>query len=181
MLQFGMVRGRLSLRHKPIEWSEARTPLCCALWQPHMRRTANFQRRLELHGPRCNSRECTARTLLRRISFNRSRCTDSGCRTGTRRNSGGGEVIESVNSALRFNWATIYDVTWRKPQLSQLVTQDFENVCALDNTLQRIGSGTAAECNDIFNGDQRRFCVNRRRLGLFLCRFFGFGRVLVHR
>jgi tetratricopeptide (TPR) repeat protein len=36
----------------------------------------------------CNSRACKARTLSRRISLNRSRCTDSGCRTGTRRNNG---------------------------------------------------------------------------------------------
>ena len=90
-------------------------------------------------------------------------------------------MIKSVNSDSRFNYATIYDVTGAEEQLSQLVTQDFENVCALDNTLQRVCSGAAAECNDIFNRDQRRFCVNRRRLGLFLCRFFGFGRVLVHR
>src|SRR6266404_1736669 len=176
-----MVRRRLSLPDKPIDWLEARTPSCCALLQPRTRRTASLRTRLELPSLRCNSRGCTARTISRRISFNRSRCIDSGCRTGTRRNSGGGAVIESVNSALPFNGATIYDVTWRKPQLSQLVTQDFENVCALDNTLQRIGSGATAESNDIFNGDQRRFCVNRRRLGLFLCRFFGFGRVLVRR
>ena len=36
---------------------------------------------------------------------------------------------------------------------SQFVAQDFENVCVLDNTLQFVGSGTAAECNNIFNGD----------------------------
>ena len=37
--------------------------------------------------PRCNSRGCTARTLSQRISINRSRCINSGCRTGKRRNS----------------------------------------------------------------------------------------------
>ena len=43
-----MVRRRLSLRNKPIDWSEARTPLCCAPWQPRTRRTANSRTRLEL-------------------------------------------------------------------------------------------------------------------------------------
>ena len=89
-------------------------------------------------------------------------------------------MIKSVRSA----YALLCDDLGRngaEAQLSQLVTQDFENRCALDDALQRICSGAAAKCNDIFNRDQRRFCVNRRWFGLFLCRFFDFGRVLVHR
>ena len=60
--------------------------LYCAPSQPRMRRTANSPKRLELPVQRCNSRGCTARTLSRRKSINRSCCTNWGCRTERRRN-----------------------------------------------------------------------------------------------
>src|SRR5438874_10614131 len=178
-----MVRRQLSLRDKPIDWPKARTLLCCAPWQPRMLRVANSRTRLKPPALRSNSRGCTARILSRRISINRSRYINSECRTGKRQNSAKARVNRYRLTGLTTDALTIQGCTIMaaKPTPSQLVTQDFENGCALDNTLQRTCSGPAAECNDIFNGDQRRLCVERRRLGLFLCRLFGFSRVLVHR
>src|SRR5215467_5748051 len=128
-----------------------------------MRRTANSRTRLELHAQRCNSRGGMARTLSWRISINRSRCMNSGFRTELLRNSAKrGSVVSSIYGG---------------EAASQLIAQDFENVRALADTLQYVCARAAAECNDVFNCDQRRLCVNRCGLGLFLARFLGLDRV----
>jgi len=56
-------------------------------WQPRTRRLENLQTRFELLARRCNLPGCTARTLSRPISINRSGCINSECHTGKRRNS----------------------------------------------------------------------------------------------
>src|SRR5256885_15809104 len=50
---------------------------------------------------------------------------------------------------------------------SESVAQNFKPLLALPSSRQRICSGAIAKPDDVFNGDQGRFRVKRRRLRLF--------------
>src|SRR5437879_1208422 len=50
---------------------------------------------------------------------------------------------------------------------SEFIAQNFEHLLALHYSRQRICSGAIAKPDDVFNGDQGRFRVKRRRLRLF--------------